>query len=113
MARRTLGERLREARGDKAIEDVAHDYRVAYGKERGVSRATISRWENDDGRPQGVVLARLALVLGVPLSELDPDTYDEIVRLAGPWEPGEGAAGGTDTKRYRQNGTHRHERAAA
>ena len=78
----TLGERLTEARGTQAIDDVVGAYRQRHGKRRGLSRGSLSRWERNEGRPGLVILARLARLYERELEELaDDEARAELVEI--------------------------------
>ena len=79
----TLGARLAAARGRMTMDEAIAAYRQRWGKSRGLSRGSLGRWENDVGRPSLVVLVRLATIYGTHVRELDADTHDELVELAG------------------------------
>jgi transcriptional regulator with XRE-family HTH domain len=53
----TLGQRIREARGDRSPTEIAVKV--------GVRENTLYRWERDERKPMGLTLAKLAAVLGI------------------------------------------------
>ncbi len=78
----TLGQKLKAARRDRSVDDVVDAYKLRWGRHRGLSRGSLPRWEKDDSRPNEIVLARLAKIYDVPLSELDPDAEAAILEFS-------------------------------
>jgi transcriptional regulator with XRE-family HTH domain len=62
--RETLGTRLAQKRREKAAREHRDIQQIDVAKAAGVSKASISRYENDVDMPRDAVLERLAKFLG-------------------------------------------------
>lgn len=82
MTTETLGDRLKAARKDRGVDDVVDEYKSRWGKHRGISRGSLPRWEKNEGRPNEIVLARLAKLYKMELSDLDPEAEAAILEFA-------------------------------